>query len=68
MDVAITFAVIIVIITICMFIGALIADEIRDRKARKRQPTCIVYLLRVDESGKVEIKRSPKNDMWNWKF
>ena len=38
------------------------------RERKRRKPQCILYLLKVDDAGNIEIKKSPKNEIWNWRF
>ena len=39
-----------------------------DQGRKRRRPQCIVYLLKIDDAGNIEIKKSPKNEIWNWRF
>lgn len=34
----------------------------------KKEPQYILYLLRVDNLGNMEIKKSKKPEMWDWRF
>jgi hypothetical protein len=62
-------AIIIVLVLALISISAVcLVKAAEDRRIKRKQPTCIVYLMRIDETGKIEVKRSPKQDMWNWKF
>lgn len=36
-------------------------------KGKAPRQSCMVYLLRVDPSGKVEIKNAPIQ-LWTWKY
>ena len=38
-----------------------------DDERRRKKSSCVVYIMRVDGSGRVELKRSPEQ-LWNWKF
>lgn len=36
-------------------------------QGKRMKQTCVIYLLRVDPSGKVEIKNAPIQ-LWTWKY
>lgn len=58
----------ILLIVLLIIAGAInIYTEFLESK-RTRKPVCIVYLLRIGEDGKAEIKKAPKQDMWHWRF
>jgi hypothetical protein len=49
-----------------LIIGLGVYRVIDDERTRKKA-NCVVYIMRVDNSGKVELKRSPEQ-LWTWKF
>lgn len=61
--IVILFAVIVVI-----GFGVFLAYIWLDNQRNKKEPQYILYLLRVDNSGNMEIKKSKKPEMWEWRF
>lgn len=49
-------------IALCIAISIKIEEDRRYKKAN-----CVVYIMRVADDGRVELKRSPEQ-LWNWKF
>ena len=46
-------------------IGAYLYET--ETRGKRQKQTCVIYLLRVDPSGKVEIKTAPIQ-LWTWKY
>lgn len=59
---------VIVIIALLVCVGVLIYVLYERHQEQKHRPQFILYLLKVNDDGKIEIKQSPKNDIWNWRF
>lgn len=60
--------VLVAVLVLLLFVlaGAEVYQVIRE-KQRHRKTACIVYIMRIDSSGKIELKRSPEQ-LWHWKF
>lgn len=58
----------IVFMALCACVGSIGYSIYERRKERRTRPQYILYLLKVSEDGKIEIKQSPKNEIWNWRF
>lgn len=61
-----TVLIFLLVFLLLLFIGLNAYRLIEDERKRKKA-NCIVYIMRVDSSGKIEIKRSPEQ-LWTWKF
>lgn len=49
-----------------LIIGLGVYPVIDDERTRKKA-NYVVYIMRVDSSGKVELKRAPEQ-LWYWKY
>lgn len=47
--------------------GIAIYRYAENTQGKRMKQTCVIYLLRVDPSGKVEIKTAPIQ-LWTWKY
>ena len=61
------FALLVILVLLLFVLVGTGAYRIIDERQRHRKTACIVYIMRVDSSGKIELKRSPEQ-LWHWKF
>lgn len=66
MDIVLIFLFLFVVLLLACVAGYFAYRAIEDSN-RRRKAACIVYIMRVDGSGKIELKRSPEQ-LWHWKF
>ena len=55
------------LVFLLLLVVAIGAYRVIEDERTRRKANCVVYIMRVDSSGKVELKRSPEQ-LWTWKF
>lgn len=57
-----------VIIILTVLLAVSVALNSRTIIRRSEKVPYRLYLMKIDEHGKIEIKLAAKPDMWDWKF
>lgn len=58
------------LLLVAFIVFAIVAMEIIEainQSRKNKKASCVVYIMRIDSSGNVELKKSPEQ-LWDWRF
>lgn len=57
-----------VIIILTVLLAVSVAMNAKTTMSKPEKVSYRLYLMKIDDHGNIEIKRSAKPDMWDWRF